>query len=112
MAIESRFRQTLVIHRLTPGDTVDARGNREDTYEADEAIRGLVQRRSPSEIRGSDPAGVGISDAEGFLPIAITPPGPADYIQEGSSIYQMLGPARDAGARGRHLEADLYVVVP
>ena len=112
MAIASRFRQELVIHRLDPGSDEDARGNRADSWEADEAIPGNLQRRASREIAAGDLRGVGVSDAIAFLPISTEPPGPADYIVEGESVYEIVGPVRDAGARGRHLEADLLLVVP
>ncbi len=35
-----------------------------------------------------------------------------DYVQVGDALYEVVGPARDAGGRGRHLELDLLLVAP
>ena len=113
MPIESRFRHAVVIHRWEAGDEdqVDARGNRTDEWEPDEAIAGNVQDRASREIRGTDPDGVGVTDAIAFLPVGTDVDG-HDYIQANGSLYEVLGPARDAGGRGRHLEVALLKVAP
>lgn len=114
MAIEQRFRHEVVIHRHVAGepDELDSRGNRTgDEFEPQAPIRGNVQRRSPREIRGTDPAGVALADGIAFLPID-TAVDADDYVQAEGSMYEVIGPPRDAGGRGRHLEADLLLVVP
>lgn len=113
MAIAARLRHDVVIHRFTAGseDEIDGRGNRTDTWVPAAAIPGLVQRRASREIRGADPDGVGVSDAKAFLPIGTGVDG-HDYLEAEGSVYEVIGPARDAGGRGRHLELDLLLVVP
>lgn len=113
MPIASRFRHDVVIHRHTAGEEedVDARGNRTDEWEPQDPIKGNVQRRSRREIRGTDPAGVAVAEAIAFLPIG-TSIDEDDLLQAEGSLYEVIGPARDAGGRGRHLEVDLAVAVP
>lgn len=119
MAITDRFRHRLVIHRLQPGGDTDGRGNRVDTWEPSDPVPGLVMPWKPSrEFRGIEPEGVGVVDSIGFLTIG-TVVGPADYIVpvadevfEGDEVFEVIGPAQNAGGRGRHLELDLHEVTP
>lgn len=111
MAIAARLRHQVAVHRLVPGDETDARGDRLDSWEADDAIAGLVQRRSSRQQRGTELHGLGSVDGRAFLPIG-TAVGPNDYLEHDGTLYEIAGPARDAGGRGRHLELDLHVVIP
>lgn len=111
MPIADRFRHELVIHRHTPGNDTDGRGDRIDSWEPQAAIPGLITPWRPSrEFRTGEPASVGFVDSLGFVAIG-TVIGIDDYIQKGSELYHVVGPAQDAGGRGRHLEVDLVQVV-
>jgi len=114
MGIEARFNHELVVHRLVPGTTANGRGDRIDTYEPGDPFMGNVQqavRGAPAaEIRGREPAKVGVASAIGFLPIDTAITG-ADYLQHGDRLYEVIGPPSDAGGRGKHLEAELLLVV-
>lgn len=113
MPIEARFRHELVIHRLVPGADTTARGNRVDTWEPQDPIAGLIQPglRGAHELRGTEPDQLGFDDALGYVSIGTVVAG-ADYIQKGESLFEVIGPASDAGGRGRHLELQLLLVVP
>jgi len=116
MAIADRFRHELIIHRLVPGSTANARGDRVDTWQPQDPIKGLIQPgvRGAHEVRGTEPANVGFDDSWGFVAIG-TAIGGADYVQnvtDGDKLYEVIGPASDAAGRGRHLELQLLLVVP
>jgi hypothetical protein len=111
MAIASRLRHDVVIRRWTAGTTTTGRGHKDPTYVDDAAIKGNIQRRSSREVSTGESGGVATSDAIGFLPIGTTVT-QKDRLVESGSVYGIVGPARDAGGRGRHLELDLEVIVP
>lgn len=112
MAIASRFRHTIVIHRWTAGGATDSRGARNDTWEPEPTtVRGWVQPRRGREIGTDEGAAVAISDSMAFLDISAVV-SPRDILQEGDRLFAIVGPARDAGGRGRHLELDLRLVSP
>jgi hypothetical protein len=112
MAIASRLRHTIVISRWTEGATTSPRGHREDTWEDDdETVRGWIQPRTSRELTTDDVQGVAVSDALGFVEIGASFTA-RDYLIESGRIFQVVGPPRDAGGRGRHLETDLRQVFP
>lgn len=112
MAITSRFRHTIVIHRWTQGGATDSRGTRNDTWEVDEdTVLGWIQPRRSREIGTDEGAPLAISDHLGFLPATAVVSG-RDILQESARLFAIVGPARDAGGRGRHLELDLRLVSP
>lgn len=112
MAIAHRFRHAITISRWTLGATTDPRGRRNDSWVDDgSAIAGNVQRRASREVPTGEAGTVAISNAIGFLPIG-TVVNDRDRLKVGASTYAIVGPPRDAGGRGRHLELDLRVVVP
>jgi hypothetical protein len=110
MAIAARFRHSLTISRFTESGTANARGNQPKSYVDDaDPIRGNLQERAAREVPTGELAGVALSDAIAFLPIAeatsrLRAP---DRLKLGVLVYELLGLPRDAGGRGRHLEADL-----
>ena len=115
MAIAARLRHVLTISRFTEGGTVNARGNRTASYVDDaETILGNLQERAAREVPTGELAGVAISDAIAFLPISSTTSTlrAPDRLRKASIVYELLGLPRDAGGRGRHLEADLRRVSP
>jgi hypothetical protein len=107
MAIAARFRHSLLISRFTESGTANARGNQPKSYVDDaESIRGNLQERAAREVPTGELAGVALSDAIAFLPIGTTISA-RDRLKKGALVYELLGLPRDAGGRGRHLEADL-----
>jgi hypothetical protein len=110
MAIAARFRHSLTISRYTESGTANARGNQAKSYVDDtEPIMGNLQERAAREVPTGELAGVAISNAIAFLPIATatsTLRAP-DRLKKAGLVYELLGLPRDAGGRGRHLEADL-----
>lgn len=115
MPIAARFRHTITISRLTSLGTANARGNRPKAYVDDAAtIKGNIQDRASREVPTGELADVATSDAIAFLPIAaatmlLRAP---DRLTTSLLVYQLVGIPRDAGGRGRHLEADLRRVTP
>lgn len=112
MPIASRFRQSLVIQRYAAGSP-DARGDVAATFTPQAPIRGWIQPspKPPTELRALEPAGASTDRAIAFLPFGTTI-GPADRIALGDELYEVVGPAADAGGRGKHLEVDLLRVLP
>ena len=112
MSIAARFRHELVISRYTESGTANARGNLVAGYVDDASpIRGNLQERKAIEVPTGELAGVALSDAIAFLPIA-TVLSARDRLKKGALVYELLGLPRDAGGRGRQLEADLRRVTP
>lgn len=110
MTITARFRHTLTISRFGESGTANARGNLVRGYVDDTAtIKGNLQERAAKEVPSGELAGVALSDAIVFLPItsATTSLGAPDHLKLGARVYELIGLPRDAGGRGRHLEADL-----
>lgn len=110
MAIVARFRHSLVLSRFTESGVANARGNLTRSYVDDaEPIMGNLQERKAQEVATGELAGVALSDAVAFLPIdaATSSLAAPDRIKLGALVYEVLGLPRDAGGRGRHLEADL-----
>lgn len=110
MAIAARFRHEIVISRFGESGTPNARGNLTRGYVADaDPVMGNVQERKAREVPTGELDGVALSDAIGFLPIttATTSLQAPDRLLRASLIYELVGLPRDAGGRGRHLEADL-----
>lgn len=110
MAITARFRHTLTISRLIESGTANARGNQTRSYVDDAAtIKGNLQERAAKEVPSGELAGVALSDAIAFLPItsATTSLRAPDRLKKALLVYELIGLPRDAGGRGRHLEADL-----
>jgi hypothetical protein len=115
MAITARFRHTLTISRFIENGTANARGNLVKGYVDDTAtIKGNLQERAAREVPSGELAGVALSDAIAFLPISATTSTlrAPDRLKLGALVYELLGLPRDAGGRGRHLEADLRRVSP
>ena len=115
MAITARFRHTLTISRFTESGTANARGNLVKGYVDDAAtIRGNLQERAAKEVPSGELAGVALSDAIAFLPINATASAlrAPDRLTKADLVYELIGLPRDAGGRGRHLEADLRRVSP
>lgn len=111
MPIASRLRHAITVNRWTQGGTTDSRGRRDDSWIDDpDPIPGNIQRRSSRELVDEN-GDAAISDAIGFLAIDAAVSS-RDRLKEGSSTYLIVGPPRDAGGRGRHLELDLRLVVP
>lgn len=111
MPIASRFRHTITISRWTEGGSTSARGRRNDTWVDDtETTLGNIQGRSGRELT-DETGNIAVTDAIGFLAID-TVISARDRIKMGGSTYQVVGPPRDAGGRGRHLELDLRLVIP
>jgi len=112
VSIAARFRHSLTISRFTESGTANARGNLVTGYVDDAApIMGNLQERKAREVPTGELSGVALSDAIAFLPIA-TSIAARDRIKKASLVYEILGLPRDAGGRGRHLEADLRRVSP
>ena len=112
MAIAARFRHELTISRVTESGSANARGNLVRGYVDDAAtIKGNLQERAAKEVPSGELAGVALSDAIAFLPITTVLLAP-DRLKLGALVYELLGLPRDAGGRGRHLEADLRRVTP
>ena len=112
MSIAARFRHSLTISRFTESGTANARGNLVRGYVDDaEPIMGNLQERKAREVPTGELAGVALSDAIAFLPIT-TVLSARDRLKSGSLTFELLGLPRDAGGRGRHLEADLRRVSP
>ncbi len=112
MAIAARFRHELTISRFTESGSANARGNLVRGYVDDAAtIKGNLQERAAKEVPSGELAGVALSDAIAFLPITTVLLAP-DRLKLGALVYELLGLPRDAGGRGRHLEADLRRVTP
>jgi hypothetical protein len=112
MGIASRFRHDIVVSRWTEGTTTDSRGHRDDAWvDDDEPIRGWIQPRASREVETDETAGTALSDAIAYV-------GPnevitdRDYLKEGSRVFEVVGPPRDAGGRGKHFEIDLLQVIP
>lgn len=115
MAIAARFRHTLTISRFTESGAVNARGNQAKSYVDDAAaIKGNLQERAAREVPTGELAGVAVSDAIAFLPISSTTSTlrAPDRLKKAATAYELVGIPRDAGGRGRHLEADLRRVSP
>jgi hypothetical protein len=115
VTITARFRHTLTISRFIESGTANARGNLVKGYVDDAAaIKGNLQERAAKEVSTGELGGVALSDAIAFLPIAeatsrlLAP----DRLKFGALVYELIGLPRDAGGRGRHLEADLRRVAP
>ena len=115
MNIAARFRHELTISRFTESGTANARGNLTRGYVDDaEPIMGNLQERAAREVPTGELSGVALSDAIAFLPITaatgtlLAP----DRLKKGALVYELVGIPRDAGGRGRHLEADLRRVTP
>ena len=115
MAIAARFRHALTISRFVESGSANARGNLVKGYADDAApIMGNLQERKAREVPTGELSGVALSDAIAFLPITaatgtlLAP----DRLKKGSLVYELVGIPRDAGGRGRHLEADLRRVSP
>ena len=112
MAIAARFRHELTISRFTESGSANARGNLVRGSVDDAAtIKGNLQERAAKEVPSGELAGVALSDAIAFLPITTVLLAP-DRLKLGALVYELLGLPRDAGGRGRHLEADLRRVTP
>jgi len=112
VSIAARFRHELTISRFTESGTANARGNLVKGYIDDaEPILGNLQERKAREVPTGELGGVALSDAIAFLPITTVLTAP-DRVKKGSLVYELLGLPRDAGGRGRHLEADLRRVTP
>lgn len=112
MSISTRFRHSLTISRFTESGTANARGNQPKSYVDDaEPIRGNLQERAAREVPTGELAGVALSDAIAFMPITTVLTAP-DRLKLGALVYELVGLPRDAGGRGRHLEADLRRVSP
>jgi hypothetical protein len=109
MPIASRFRHELTLRRTTPSGAADARGHQAPTTE-EAALRGNLQERRAREVPSGEIAGVAISDAIAFLPLAI--PFEPGEIELAGVRYEALGTSRDAGGRGRHRELDLRRIRP
>lgn len=115
MSISTRFRHTLTISRFTESGTANARGNQPTSYVDDAlTVKGNLQERAAREVPSGELAGVAVSNAIVFLPIApaTTTLVAPDRLRLGALVYELLGLPRDAGGRGRHLEADLRRVTP
>ncbi len=115
MSIAARFRHSLTISRFIESGTANARGNLVKGYVDDTAtIKGNLQERAAREVPTGELAGVAVSDAIAFLPIAAATSSlrAPDRLKLGALVYELLGLPRDAGGRGRHLEADLRRVTP
>lgn len=110
MAIASRFRHELVISRRQNGETND-RGDATVTFQAQSPIAGLIQEHAGTEIRGSEPALTGRTEAWLYVPIG-TEVAIRDRVTHGDRVYELVSEPRDAAGRGRHLEADLLLVTP
>jgi hypothetical protein len=110
VSIAARFRHQLVISRFGETGIANARGNRVAGYVDDTAtLMGNLQERSAREVSTGELGGVAISDAIAFLPItaATSTLRAPDRLKLGALVYELIGLPRDAGGRGRHLEADL-----
>lgn len=110
MSITARFRHTLTIARFGESGTANARGNRVAGWVDDAAtIKGNLQERAAKEVSTGELGGVALSDAIVFLPIttATSSLRAPDRLKLGALVYQLIGLPRDAGGKGRHLEADL-----
>lgn len=118
MSIAARLRHELVIERHTEGATTP-RGHASVSYvDVAPAIRGLVQeRRSESqggtEVSGPDHDQTVVAMADIFLPID-APVTERDRLRRSDTgvRYELVGPLRDAGGRGRHLEVEARRVKP
>jgi hypothetical protein len=111
MSIASRLRHSLVVSRFTVGATADERGHRSQTWTDQPAVAGWLQEVSSHEVNAPEFGGVAISDAIVFLAIG-TVLTARDRIVFGAASYEVLGTPRDAGGRGRHLEAALRRLTP
>jgi hypothetical protein len=112
VSIAARFRHSLTISRYALSGTPNARGNQARSYVDDDLpIRGNLQERAAREVPTGELAAVAISNAIVFLPLD-TNITASDRIKLGALVYEVLGLSRDAGGRGRHLEADLRRVTP
>jgi hypothetical protein len=115
VSIAARFRHSLTISRFTESGTANARGNLTTGYVDDaEPIMGNLQERKAREVPTGELAGVALSDAIAFLPISAATSNlrAPDRLKKALLVYELLGLPRDAGGRGRHLEADLRRVSP
>jgi hypothetical protein len=115
MPIDARFRHTLTISRWTTTGSTDSGGHAVRAYVDDaDTIAGNVQERAAREVTTGELEGVALSDAIGFLPIvsSTTSLKAPDRLKKSGLVYQLVGLPRDAGGRGRHLEADLVRVTP
>lgn len=110
MSIAARFRHQLVISRYGESGVANARGNLTQGFVADaDPVMGNVQERKAREVPTGEREGVALSDAIAFLPItaATTSLRASDRLLRADLVYELVGLPRDAGGRGRHLEADL-----
>ncbi len=73
---------------------------------------GNLQERVAREVPTGELAGVALSDAIAFLADHDGPRRAPDRLKKGALVYELVGLPRDAGGRGRHLEADLRRVSP
>jgi hypothetical protein len=115
VSIAARFRHSLTISRFTESGTANARGNQPKSYVDDALpVKGNLQERAAREVPSGELAGVALSNAIVFLPIAAATSSlrAPDRLKKAGLVYELLGLPRDAGGRGRHLEADLRRVTP
>ena len=104
MPIAARFRHTLVLRRSVVSGAADGRGHQARTTE-EATLAGNLQERRARDVAQGELAGLPISDAIAFLPMAI--PFEPDEIELEGVRYEALGSSRNAGGRGRHRELDL-----
>jgi hypothetical protein len=110
VSIAARFRHELVISRFGESGTPNARGNLAAGWVDDAAaLMGNLQERKAREVSTGELGGVALSDAIAFLPItaATSSLRAPDRLLHAARVYELVGLPRDAGGRGRHLEADL-----
>lgn len=115
MPIAARLRHTLTISRWTDTGSRDDGGHAVVAYVDDAAsVMGNVQDRGSREVPTGELKDVAVSNAIGFLPIqaSTTSLKAPDRLTKSGLVYQLVGLPRDAGGRGRHLEADLVRVTP
>jgi hypothetical protein len=115
MPIAARLRHTLTISRWTDTGSKDNGGHAIVSYvDDDDTVMGNVQDRASREVPTGELKDVAVSNAIGFLPIAAaaTSLKAPDRLKKEGLIYQLVGLPRDAGGRGRHLEADLVRITP
>jgi hypothetical protein len=117
VSIAARLRHELVVEQYTEGaDT--PRGHKAITYVDGETIQGLVQEQksssgSAAELTGPDFDEVVVAKANVFLPIdaPVTERDRLRIVATGAR-YELIGPLRDAGGRGRHLEVEARRIKP
>lgn len=114
MSIAARFRHTFVIEKFTEGATTQ-RGHKVVSYPDQGTIKGLAQERKggSSEVTAPDQGERVIAIADIFLPLdaAVTA---RDRLRRSDTgvRYELVGPLRDAGGRGRHLQVEARRVTP